>query len=167
MIGIVAVDENWGIGYKGDLLYSIPEDKKDHFKALTIGKTVVMGRATFDSLPNRKPLKNRVNIVLSRDTNLFIDSVVVVSSKEELFEILKSYSSDDVFIIGGQQIYKMLYNYCSIIYVTKIMESKAADRYFPNIDLLDNWEVESISQEKDYNGLKYFYYKYRNTDLLT
>ena len=162
MKAIVAVDENWGIGFDGEMLFHIPEDLK-RFKALTTGKVVVMGRATFDSLPGRKPLKNRTNIVLTKNKDLLIDSVIVCHSLEDLLSAISIYDTDDVFIIGGQHIYTQLYDSCNSILVTKIKEHKEADTFFPNLDLLDYWVVESQSEESDYNGIKYTYYRYQNT----
>jgi len=164
MIAIAAVDECWGIGYKDELLFSIPEDMK-HFKELTEHKVVVMGYNTFKSLPGAKPLKNRVNIVLSRNEELELESVIVCNSIDKLFNIISTYNTDDVIVIGGQDIYNQLFNYCTAIYITKIKTRKMADRYFPNLDLLDNWKVESKSEEKAYNELKYVFYKYINIEL--
>ena len=161
MIAIVAVDENWGIGCDGELLFNIPEDMQ-FFKKMSDGKVVVMGYATLISLPNSKPLKNRTNIVLTkRDLN--IDGVIVCRSIDELLKTAKKYSPDDVIVMGGEQVYAQLLDYCHKIYVTKIKGMKKADRYFPNVDLLDNWKLADISEEKEHNGLKYSFNEYINT----
>jgi dihydrofolate reductase len=91
MKAIVAVDQNWGIGCKGKLLVSIPADMK-FFRSTTLGKVVVMGRKTLESFPNGAPLKDRVNIVLTKNTNFEKQGVVVVHSVEELHEELKKYN---------------------------------------------------------------------------
>jgi len=159
MIASVAVDENWGIGYKGNLLFSIPEDMK-FFRELTLNKVVVMGEGTFKSLPGAKPLKNRVNIVLSQDKEFRVESVIVCHSLEQLLAAVSRYNPDDVIVCGGQDIYNLLLDYCTAIYITKVKDRKPADRHFPNIDLLDNWKTESQSGEMECNGLKYTRYKY-------
>jgi dihydrofolate reductase len=79
---IVAVDNNWAIGYKNDLLISIPDDMK-FFRETTTGNVIIMGRKTLNSFPNGKPLKNRVNIVITKDTNFKADGAIVVNSIEE------------------------------------------------------------------------------------
>ncbi|MCL2069012.1 MAG: dihydrofolate reductase [Oscillospiraceae bacterium] len=159
MVAVVAVDENWGIGCDGELLYHIPEDKK-FVREFTAGKVLVMGNATLKSLPGGKPLKNRINIVLSRDTSIKSDCVTVCNSVEELLDTVSVYNPDDVVVFGGEGIYKQLLDHCTAIYVTKIKGSKKADRFFPDLDLLCNWQIESKSEEKEYNGLKYAFYKY-------
>ena len=97
---IVAVDKNWAIGNKGDLLTSIPEDKK-FFRETTTGNVVVMGKKTLLSFPNGLPLKNRINIVLTTDVNFTAKDAIIVHSLEELDEELKKYNTDSVYVIGG------------------------------------------------------------------
>ena len=93
---IVAVDKNWAIGNKGDLLTSIPEDKK-FFRETTTGNVVVMGKKTLLSFPNGLPLKNRINIVLTTDVNFTAKDAIIVHSLEELDEELKKYNTDSVY----------------------------------------------------------------------
>ena len=145
---IVAADEKWGIGYEGNLLVKIPEDMK-HFKELTWGKVVVMGKATFMSLPGSQPLKNRKNIVLSQDSHFKHDSLTVCNSLEHLFTELTNYDPSEVFIIGGESVYRQLLPYCSEALVTKIKRTFQADRYFPNLDLMPSWSIEERSGLKD------------------
>jgi len=161
MKAIAAVDLNWGIGYRGNLLERIPEDMK-FFKKATIGKVVVMGRKTFESLPGKKPLKDRVNIVLTTKGKFDDDGVKVCSSLDELLCELKQYSEDDVFVIGGESVYSLLLPYCSEAYITKIENSYEADTYFKNLDEDDSWELTSESGTKDYNGIKFKFVKYEN-----
>ena len=89
----VAADRNWGIGYQNRLLVSIPSDMK-FFRQTTTGHVVVMGRKTLESFPNGLPLKNRVNIVLTKNKNYQVKDAVIVHSEEELLEELKLYLSD-------------------------------------------------------------------------
>ena len=163
MHAIVAVDENWGIGCENRLLFTIPEDMK-YFKDFTLNKIVVMGNVTFFSLPNSKPLPNRTNIVLSKDANLKIEGAIVCNSVEQLLEVIKDYDPDDVIIIGGQMIYELMLPYCKTALVTKVKSLKKADKFFPNLDLKENWRVKSISEEKNHHDLKYAFYIYENKD---
>ena len=161
MKAIFSVDKNWGIGYKGELLKRIPEDMR-FFKQTTMDKVVVMGRKTFESLPGGEPLKGRVNIVLSRDTDFNHQGVTVCRSIDGLHEILKNYSSDDIYIIGGAQIYKQLMPYYSEAIVTRFEAAFTADSYFPDMDREEGWTSEAISGILEYEGLKYFRVKYIN-----
>lgn len=166
MRAIVAVDKNWGIGYQGKLLEHIPDDMK-FFRDTTLNKVVVMGRATFESLPNKKPLKNRINIVLSRSYE-FEEDVILCRTKQEVLHVLSEYDEDDVFVIGGESIYKMFLPYCSEVYVTQIFGEYKADRFFVNLDKMSEWKLESSSREHDYNGIKFkfcVYKKERNVKL--
>lgn len=161
MKAIVAVDLNWGIGYKGNLLQRIPEDMR-FFKQMTLGKVVVMGSKTFESLPGREPLKDRINIILSKSKDFEKDKLIVCPSLDELFCELKKYDSDDVFAIGGEVVYTQLLPYCSEAYVTKIENKYLADKYFPNLDEIEEWELVSISDSKEFNNIKYSFLKYVN-----
>ena len=156
---IVAVDSNWGIGCANKLLFHIPDDLK-FFKKTTMGKVVVMGHSTFKSLPGAIPLKGRENIVLSTDTTLSIQGATVVNSVAQLLVALESYSPEEVFIIGGAQVYALMLEYCNVAYITKIGASARADTYFPNLDKYPQWEIENISQPQESNGIPYKWCKY-------
>lgn len=159
MKAIVAVDLNWGIGYDGRLLQIIPEDMK-FFKTQTIGNVVVMGRETFETLPGKAPLKDRINIVLSRNKNFTNDRVIICNSVEVTLEKLKKYPSDNIFIIGGESIYKEFLPYCNEIYLTKIQSKYKANKFFPNIDRDRGWILDSGSEMKEYKGIKYNFNRY-------
>ena len=158
---IVAVDEQWGIGRNNELLFSIPEDKI-FFKESTVGKIVVMGHNTLKSLPSSLPLKNRINIILTRDNSIKIAGAIVCGSINQLGSVLSMCLSDEVFVIGGHSIYAQLIDYCDEAYVTKIFSKKNADRFFPNIDAADNWEIIEKSQTKTFDGIDYCFLKYKN-----
>lgn len=158
---IVAVDKNWAIGNGTKLLVRIPEDQK-FFRETTMGHVVVLGRKTLAEFPNGLPLKGRTNIILSRDENYTVKDAVVVHSKEELFKELKKYDSNDIFVIGGESIYEMLYEYCDTAHVTKIDYSYQADKYFPDLDKKENWKITGESDEQTYFDLEYYFYKYEN-----
>ena len=157
---IVAVSENWGIGCDGKLLFRIEEDQQ-YFKAKTIGKVVIMGHTTYKSLPaSRRPLPNRTNIVLSRAKNLLIPDVITCSSLEEFDTILESYKSEDIFVIGGEEIYKQLLDRCTVAYVTKIYAELPADKFFPNLDELPEWILAEESETKYHNSIAYSFFVY-------
>lgn len=156
---IVAVDKNWAIGKNNKLLVSIPDDMK-FFRETTSGHVVVMGRKTLESFPNGKPLKNRVNIVLTSDKNYSVNDAVVVNSLDELREELKKYNSDDIYVIGGDSVYKQLLDDCDVAHVTYIDYAYDADSYFPNLDANPNWEIAEESEEQTYYDLEFYFRKY-------
>ena len=156
---IAAVDRNWAIGNKNELLVKIPADQK-FFRETTTGKVVVMGRKTLESFPNGLPLKNRTNIVLTKDKNYKVKDAVVLHSLEELREELKKYPSEDIYIIGGETIYRQLLDECDVAHITKIEFAYEADAYFPNLDELPEWKITADSEEQTYFDLEYYFYKY-------
>ncbi|MBO4981589.1 MAG: dihydrofolate reductase [Lachnospiraceae bacterium] len=156
---IVAVDNNWAIGYKNELLIRIPNDHK-HFREETIGKVVVLGRKTLETFPQGQPLKKRTNIILSRDPDYQVKDATVVHSVEELLAELKKYNDEDVYIIGGDSVYKQLLPYCNVAHVTKIDHEYQADSYFPNLDEDEEWEITADSEEQTYFDIAYQFLKY-------
>ena len=156
---IVAVDKNWGIGKNNDLLVSIPADMK-MFRTETSGKVVVMGRKTLESFPGGLPLKNRTNIVLSGNLDYQVKGAIVVHSLQELLEEIKKYPKDQVYCIRGDSVYKMLLPYCDTAQVTKIDFAYEADRYFPNLDEMPQWQVVAESEEQTYFDLEYRFVRY-------
>ena len=159
MNAIVAADKNWAIGYKNKLLVSIPADMK-FFRQMTGGKVVVMGRKTLESFPNGLPLKNRTNIVLTGNPNYHVKDAVIVHTTEELLEELKKYDEEEIFVIGGESVYRMMLPYCSKVYVTKIDHAYQADTYFPNLDQLEDWEMTEVSEEHTCFDLEYVFSTY-------
>ena len=154
---IVAVDNNWGIGYNGDLLEHIPEDLK-YFKALTTGHTVVMGRKTWESLP-KKPLPNRTNIVITSNPDAYNDAEFMDLFDAKLYLIYNK--NDNIFVIGGGQIYKELLPLCNRVYVTKIFKDHdQVDTYFPNLDESDDWAPALQSNLQNYKDLTYQFWQY-------
>ena len=156
---IAAVDKNWAIGRNNKLLVSIPDDMK-FFRETTTGKVVVMGRKTLESFPGKKPLKNRVNIVLTSDNSYQVDGAVIVHDMDELHEELKKYNSQDIYVIGGESIYRQLLDECDVAHITKIDFSYEADAWFPNLDEKEAWVVTADSEEQTYFDLEYHFYKY-------
>ena len=156
---IAAVDKNWAIGKDNKLLVSIPMDMK-FFRETTTGKVVVMGRKTLESFPNGLPLKNRTNIVLTHNENYDGKGAIVVHSMEALREELTKYNSEDIYVIGGEQIYKALVDDCDVAHITKINYEYDADAYFPNLDEKPEWKITADSEEQTYFDLEFFFYKY-------
>lgn len=157
---IVAVDRNWAIGNKDRLLVSIPNDHK-HFREETTGKVVVLGRKTLQTFPQGQPLKNRTNVILSRDRNYRVKDAVVVHSVEELLEELKQYDTEDVYVIGGESTYRQLLPYCDVAHVTKIDHAYEADTYFPDLDREEGWGITAESEEQTYFDLAYTFVRYQ------
>lgn len=156
---IVAVDKNWAIGLGNKLLVSIPADMK-FFRQTTTGKVVVMGRKTLESFPGSQPLKNRTNIVITRDANYKVKDGIVVSTIEEALEELKKYKDEDIFVIGGESIYRQMLPYCKTAFVTKIDHAYDADTFFPNLDEMEDWKLTGISEEQTYFDLEYVFARY-------
>jgi dihydrofolate reductase len=162
---IVAVSKDWGIGFKGQLLFSLPDDMK-FFKEMTTNKVVIMGRNTLMSLPGGKPLKNRVNIVMTRDKSFQREGCIICNSIEALLEEIKKYDSDDVFVIGGGKMYEDLYTYCSEALITKVDKVQEADTYLHNFDKDESWELVYTSKSHENNGIRFTFNTYRNLKVI-
>lgn len=148
---IVAIAENNAIGIAGDLLCHLPNDLK-HFKEITTGATVVMGKNTFFSLP-RRPLPNRRNIVLTTDTEFTYENTEVAHSIEQLYTMLND--EEEVFIIGGGKVYEQFINTVDKLYVTHIHHTwEDADTFFPKIDP-NTWQC--VSEEHHEADEKHLY----------
>ncbi len=156
---IVAVDKNWGIGKSNKLLVSIPADMK-LFQQETMGKTVVMGRKTLESFPGGMPLVNRTNIVLTQNKDYRAKGALVVHNLEELLAKLANYPTQDIYVIGGDSVYRQMLPHCDTAHVTKIDFAYEADAYFPNLDAMDEWEITASSEEQTYFDLEYTFVKY-------
>ncbi len=165
MKAIVAVDKNWGIGKNNDLLFSIPLDMA-FFREQTKGKVVVMGSKTLKSFPNSKPLKNRTNIVFHRGNEVY-EGCIVVKDLTELSEVLKNYNPDDVFVIGGGSIYKLLLEYCTEILVTKVDADGKPEVFFENLDNNKDWDCIIESEQLESNGYKFKFTTYKNNNIKT
>ena len=161
---IAAVDNNWAIGFKGKLLVSIPNDQK-MFRNETMGKIIVLGRKTLETFPNGLPLKGRTNIILSHDFNYKVKDAIVVHSDEELFKELKKYESDDIYIIGGESVYKRYVKYCDTAIITKIAQAYESDAFFPNLDEDDDWKMVAQSEEMTYFSVEYTFREYKNSNV--
>ena len=159
MKAILSADKNWGIGRQNKLLISIPSDMK-FFREKTAGHTVVMGRKTLESLPGGQPLKNRRNIVLTRNPAYTVKGAEVVHSPEELLELLGD-SREEVYVIGGGAVYELLLPYCDTVYVTKIDFAYQADTFFTDLDESREWKLTEESEEQTCFDIAFTFRIYR------
>lgn len=155
---IVAVDKNWAIGKENKMMWSIPADMK-FFRETTTGNIVIMGRKTLESFPQGQPLKNRVNIVITKNKNYKAKGAVIVHSVEEALEEAKKYEGE-MYVIGGGSIYRAMLPYSDRAFVTKIDHGFDADTYFPNLDEDKEWEMTKISEEQTCFDLEYYFTVY-------
>ncbi|MBR3451827.1 MAG: dihydrofolate reductase [Muribaculaceae bacterium] len=145
---IVAVDENWAIGRQGDLLCHLPADMR-HFKQVTMGYSIVMGRKTFESFP-RRPLPGRQNIVITRNAGWQYPGVTVVHSVEEA---IAAAETDTVYIIGGAQVYELALPLVEVLHLTVIHARWAsADAFFPALDMSEWQEVSREHHQSDHRN---------------
>ena len=158
---IVCVSRNWGIGKDNQLLFHIPDDLKQ-FKALTTGKVVIMGHNTLKSLPGGKPLPNRTNIVLSRNPNLVVEGATVCNSVQDVLIEVSGLPHSDVFIIGGEAIYKIFLPYCRRALITRVDAAPDADAFFPDLLEHPQWKIRQESDFMEYDELSYQYVEYVN-----
>ena len=156
---IVAADRKWGIGRGGGLLASLPADMK-YFKDHTMGKTVVMGRRTLESMPGRRGLPGRINIVLTSDPDFSAERCITVNSEEEMMEAVSRREPDDVFLIGGATLYDRFYRLCDRLYVTKIDADLGADTFITDFDEDPDYEIVSESDPVTENGITYRFVVY-------
>jgi dihydrofolate reductase len=167
MNAIVAVDSSWAIGIRGDMLVHNPIDMK-FFREKTKGHVVVMGRKTLESFPGKRPLKNRVNVVLSaslpeRDEWVDEDTrLICVSSREALFQTLKAWPEEEIFLIGGGMLYRDFLPECQAAYVTYMDHAfPEADTWYPNLDEDPEWELAENSEWKEFGQIRFAFRTYR------
>ena len=156
---IAAADENWAIGKDNHLLVSIPKDQK-LFRDETLGKVVIMGRKTLESLPGGQPLYGRKTIVLTRDPEFQAKGVTICHNVEEVLDAVKDTDPDDVFVAGGQQVYEALLPYCTVAHVTYIDYAYEADTHFVDLDQDPQWVMDVESDEETYFDLCYTFRRY-------
>ncbi len=151
MIISAHASKNWGIGKNGDLMFRLPQDMK-FFRETTQNSVVIMGRKTLESFPNKKPLPNRVNIVISRNPDFNPDGVIVAKTIEDAVKIANSYENKEIFIIGGAKIYEAMLPYADTAYITKVFEDADADSFILDFDNAPDWERAEESDDIDDNG---------------
>jgi len=163
---IAAVDNNWAIGYKGDLLVSLPEDQKDTFRRLTLGNTIIYGRKTLDTFPGQMLLPGRINIIMSRNHSFKKEGALVLHSKEEVLAYNHEHENEEIFIIGGAEIYHTFLQYCSEAIVSRIDHSFKADVYLDNLDNEISWkEVSRSDVIHSIKGYDFTVHQYRNLNM--
>jgi len=158
---IVAVNSNWGIGKGNDLLYHLPSDMK-FFRSATKDNIIVIGRKTLESFPNAKPLPYRTNVVLTRDKNYIAEDTIIFNNTEDVLEYTKNNSDRETYICGGEEIYKLFLPYCEEALVTKIEDDCDAEKFMPNLDKDENWELFEKSEPLTENGLSFCFCTYKN-----
>ena len=159
MQAIVNVSENWGIGKGNRLLFPLKADLK-RFKELTMGHAVVMGRKTLESLPGKKGLPGRRNLVLTRDESFTAPGVEVVHTP---LQALFATGTED-FCIGGESVYRIFLPACDRVFVTRVLAEAEADAFFPNLDEDPSWRVASESGIMEENGVRFQYVDYVRSD---
>lgn len=157
---IVAADRKWGIGKNGGLLASLPTDMK-YFREHTRGKVVVMGRKTLESMPGGKGLPGRINYVITTKKDYEAEDCNIVHSPDELWQSLRQYDPDDVFLIGGATLYNKYYKLCDRLYITRIDADLAADTFITDMSADPDFELESESETISENGLSFRFCVYR------
>ncbi len=158
---VVAADEEWGIGLNGTQTLVIPEDRK-HFREVTGRGTVIVGRKTLSDFPGGRPLKNRRNIVLTRDRSFDVEGVETAHSVEEALE--KCGNDEKVYVIGGESVYRALLPWCKKAHVTRIFAKADNDAFFPNLDRLPGWRLTDGGEERESNGLRYAFQTWERCD---
>lgn len=157
---IVCADANWGIGNRGELLVNIPADKR-MFKERTMGGVVLGGRKTMEGLPGGTTLAGRTNVVLTRRQSYTYGDALIVHSVEEALQELSRYRTQDIYIIGGGDVYRAFLPHCDTAYVTRVDYVYQADTFFPNLDEDDGWVMTHDSEEQTYYDLEYYFTIYQ------
>lgn len=156
MEAIVAVYSDWGIGAGGTQPVVVKADRK-HFREVTDGAAVIVGRKTLADFPGGKPLKNRVNIVLTKQ-DIEIEGAVVVHSLDEALAEAEKHGR--VFVIGGESVYKALMPHTDRIFITKIESTPHSDAFFENLDASESWQITDPGEELEEDGLRYRFITY-------
>ncbi len=158
---IVAVDKNWAIGKNGDLLLRIDEDLK-RFREITTGNVIILGRKTVETFPNKKPLVDRINIIVTRNSVYKNEEAVVCKSIEEAVEESKKYVDKDIFVVGGGQIYNQMIDMCDTAIVTKIDYAfENADTFIMNLDESEEWYISEMSDIFYQQNIPFRYVTYK------
>ena len=157
MEAIVAVYADWGIGAQGTQPVVLKADRA-HFRAVTDGAAVLVGRRTLADFPGGKPLKNRHNIVVTRQ-NIEIEGAEVVHSTDEA--LAAAARQPRCLVIGGASVYRQFFPYLDRIYLTKIDLTPASDSFFPDLDAAEDWRCTEASPWQEENGIRYCFCTYK------
>lgn len=157
---IASADNNWGIGKEGQLLFTVPEDMR-RFKQLTMGHILVMGKATCLSLPYRRPLPGRDNLVLTHDTDFAPEGFIILHSIDELKRWLADNPGErKVMVMGGASIYRQLLPECDRAHITRFFADFPADRFLPDLDKDPAWRLAATSAPYTHKGVAYDFRTY-------
>lgn len=159
MKAIVAVDEHWGIGKDGKLLAHLPGDLR-YFREKTLGKTIIVGRKTLETFPGGKPLPGRDNIVLTENDAYCKEGCCICRGLDELFDRIAGLDGNDVFVVGGAEIYELFFPYYDEIFVTRILGSFDADRHFPDLSARPDFRRTWCSETMEEQGVAYRFETY-------
>lgn len=157
---VVAADRHWADGKDGRVLVDIPGDRQMLMKE-TLGKVLVMGRKTLESLPGGRPFASRRNLVLTRNGNYRVKGAQVCISLEEALKTLEEFDTRDVYIIGGQSMYEQFLPYADTVHVTRIDYTYDADSFFPNLEQDGDWEMTEEGEEQTYFDLCYTFQRFQ------
>jgi len=159
LILIASTDRNWGLGRDNQLLVRIPEDLK-RFAEFTKGNVIVVGRKTLETFKDKKPLPDRINIVLTRDKGYTCEGAVIVHSTEEMFDAIKEFDKK-VYVCGGETIYRQLLPYCNLALITQIDKEYDADTYLVNLDDKCDWKRTVTGEWQESRvGVRFRYVEY-------
>ena len=156
MEAIVAVFSDWGIGSEGTQQIVLKADRA-HFRALTAGAAVIVGRRTLGDFPGGRPLKGRENIVVTRQ-NIKIEGAEVAHSTEEALALAAKYPR--ALVIGGASIYRQFLPYVDTVHVTKIDRAPASDSFFENLDASPDWQAREAEDWQEEDGLRFRFMSY-------
>lgn len=165
MRAIVNITPQWGIGFEHQLLVHIHADMR-RFRMLTQNHTIIVGRKTLSTFPNEEPLKNRENIIMTRNPAFYKEGAISCTNLDRLKELLSERDPDSVFVCGGEHIYRLLLPYCTEAFITLTYTDAKADRFFPNLNLLDNWRLAKIGEKQIENHTAFRFIEYTNMNTL-
>ncbi len=157
MEAIVAVFSDWGIGSEGTQQIVLKADRA-HFREITAGAAVIVGRRTLGDFPGGRPLKGRPNIVVTRQ-DIEIEGAEVAHSTEEALALAAGYPR--TLVIGGASIYRQFLPYVDTVHVTKIDCAPASDSFFENLDAAPDWQAQEEETWQEENGVRYCFITYR------
>lgn len=155
---IASVDRNWGLGLGQELLFHIPEDMQ-WFRGHTMGKTVILGRKTLESFPGGGPLKGRKHLLLSRKSETKYENVFTCQTPENVLQCAAQ--EEEVWVIGGEQIYQLFLPYCEEAFVTKVDAVRPADKFLENLDASPDWRLIEQSPWRESEGLRFCFCVYQ------
>lgn len=165
MNAIVLTDQRWAIGLDGGPLFSLEEDLR-RFSALTEGGTIIVGQRNLGCFPEGRPLPRRRNIIITGNEDMRDHGCEIAPDPEAAVEMAGGPESDDIWLLGGGSVYAALLSRCRRVYRTQVdARVEGADTFFPNLDKLPNWQLETVSESLQQDGITYRFANYINTKL--